>query len=86
MAVWENKMHKIQTPENVPRLFDLVKVEDPKFRLVFYFALRDTLVAKNLDEATRIAFQNEKRWRVVTLQGQIIEVSGTAAPLEALCG
>ncbi|XP_063023475.1 structural maintenance of chromosomes protein 4 isoform X2 [Melospiza melodia melodia] len=77
MAVWENKMQKIPTPENVPRLFDLVKVEDPKIRLVFYFALRDTLVAKNLEEATRIAFQKEKRWRVVTLQGQIIEVSGT---------
>ncbi|XP_058668048.1 structural maintenance of chromosomes protein 4 isoform X2 [Ammospiza caudacuta] len=77
MAVWENKIQKIPTPENVPRLFDLVKVEDPKVRLAFYFALRDTLVAKNLEEATRIAFQKEKRWRVVTLQGQIIEVSGT---------
>ncbi|NXD31260.1 SMC4 protein, partial [Spelaeornis formosus] len=77
MAVWENKMQKIQTPENVPRLFDLVKVEDPKVRLAFYFALRDTLVTKNLEDATRIAFQMEKRWRVVTLQGQIIEVSGT---------
>lgn len=79
MAVWENKMQKIPTPENAPRLFDLVKVEDAKVRLAFYFALRDTLVAKNLEEATRIAFQKEKRWRVVTLQGQIIEVSGTAA-------
>ncbi|NWR24514.1 SMC4 protein, partial [Emberiza fucata] len=77
MAVWEKKTQKIPTPENVPRLFDLVKVEDPKVRLAFYFALRDTLVAKNLEEATRIAFQKEKRWRVVTLQGQIIEVSGT---------
>lgn len=90
MAVWENKMQKIPTPENAPRLFDLVKVEDAKVRLAFYFALRDTLVAKNLEEATRIAFQKEKRWRVVTLQGQIIEVSGTAAPsgapLEALHG
>lgn len=90
MAVWEKKMQKIPTPENAPRLFDLVKVEDPKVRMAFYFALRDTLVAKNLEEATRIAFQKEKRWRVVTLQGQIIEVSGTAAPtgapLDAPCG
>ncbi|XP_053808271.1 structural maintenance of chromosomes protein 4 isoform X3 [Vidua chalybeata] len=77
MAVWEKKMQEIPTPENAPRLFDLVKVEDPKVRLAFYFALRDTLVAKNLEEATRIAFQKQKRWRVVTLQGQIIEVSGT---------
>uniref|UniRef100_A0A8C0Z9V2 Structural maintenance of chromosomes protein 4 n=1 Tax=Cyanistes caeruleus TaxID=156563 RepID=A0A8C0Z9V2_CYACU len=77
MAVWEKEMKKIPTPENAPRLFDLVKVKDPKVRLAFYFALRNTLVAKNLEEATRIAFQKEKRWRVVTLQGQIIEVSGT---------
>ncbi|NWI50483.1 SMC4 protein, partial [Calyptomena viridis] len=77
MAVWEKKMVQIPTPENTPRLFDLVKVEDEKVRLAFYFALRDTLVAKNLEEATRVAFQKDKRWRVVTLQGQIIEMSGT---------
>ncbi|NWI87344.1 SMC4 protein, partial [Pitta sordida] len=77
MAVWENKMAQIPTPENTPRLFDLVKVEDEKVRMAFYFALRDTLVAKNLEEATRVAFQKDKRWRVVTLQGQVIEISGT---------
>ncbi|KAK4819896.1 hypothetical protein QYF61_014631 [Mycteria americana] len=77
MAVWEKKIQKIPTPENTPRLFDLVKVEDEKIRLAFYFALRDTLVANNLEEATRVAFQKDKRWRVVTLQGQIIEQSGT---------
>ncbi|KFU88168.1 Structural maintenance of chromosomes protein 4 [Chaetura pelagica] len=77
MTVWEKKMQKIPTPENTPRLFDLVKVEDEKVRLAFYFALRDTLVASNLEEATRVAFQKEKRWRVVTLRGQIIEQSGT---------
>ncbi|KFQ75227.1 Structural maintenance of chromosomes protein 4, partial [Phaethon lepturus] len=77
MAVWEKKIQKITTPENTPRLFDLVKVEDEKVRLAFYFALRDTLVANNLEEATRIAFQKDARWRVVTLQGQIIEQSGT---------
>ncbi|NXW27362.1 SMC4 protein, partial [Phaetusa simplex] len=77
MAVWEKKMQKIPTPQNTPRLFDLVKVEDEKVRLAFYFALRDTLVTNNLEEATRVAFQKDKRWRVVTLQGQIIEQSGT---------
>ncbi|XP_038301854.1 structural maintenance of chromosomes protein 4 isoform X1 [Canis lupus familiaris] len=77
MAVWANKMTKIQTPENTPRLFDLVKVKDEKIRQAFYFALRDTLVADNLDQATRVAYQKDRRWRVVTLQGQIIEQSGT---------
>ncbi|NXW64667.1 SMC4 protein, partial [Eurystomus gularis] len=77
MAVWEKKTQKIPTPNNTPRLFDLVKVEDEKIRLAFYFALRDTLVANNLEEATQVAFQKDQRWRVVTLQGQIIEQSGT---------
>uniref|UniRef100_A0A6I8SGS9 Structural maintenance of chromosomes protein n=2 Tax=Xenopus tropicalis TaxID=8364 RepID=A0A6I8SGS9_XENTR len=77
MKVWEKGLDKIQTPENIPRLFDMVKVKDEKIRPAFYFALRDTLVANNLDQATKVAFQKDKRWRVVTLQGQIIEQSGT---------
>uniref|UniRef100_A0A5F9DG55 Chromosome-associated polypeptide C n=1 Tax=Oryctolagus cuniculus TaxID=9986 RepID=A0A5F9DG55_RABIT len=77
MAVWAKKMNKIQTPENTPRLFDLVKVKDEEIRQAFYFALRDTLVTDNLDQATRVAYQKDRRWRVVTLQGQIIEQSGT---------
>ncbi|KAK1168475.1 structural maintenance of chromosomes protein 4 [Acipenser oxyrinchus oxyrinchus] len=77
MKVWENKMAKIQTPENIPRLFDMVKVQDKAVLPAFYFALRNTLVADHLEQATRLAFQKDKRWRVVTLQGQIIEQSGT---------
>uniref|UniRef100_A0A7N4PHB1 Structural maintenance of chromosomes protein n=1 Tax=Sarcophilus harrisii TaxID=9305 RepID=A0A7N4PHB1_SARHA len=77
IKVLEKNMNPIQTPENTPRLFDLVKVKDENIRRAFYFALHDTLVANNLDQATRVAFQKDKRWRVVTLQGQIIEQSGT---------
>ncbi|XP_007258458.3 structural maintenance of chromosomes protein 4 [Astyanax mexicanus] len=77
MKVWEKNMVAISTPENIPRLFDMVKVKDESVRPAFYFALRDTLVAKDLEQATRVAFQKDKRWRVVTLQGQIIEQSGT---------
>ncbi|XP_068137028.1 structural maintenance of chromosomes protein 4 [Hyperolius riggenbachi] len=77
MKHWEKSMGKIQTPENIPRLFDMVKVKDELIRPAFYFALRDTLVADSLDQATRVAFQKDKRWRVVSLQGQIIEQSGT---------
>lgn len=76
MSEWTQHMSKIQTPENIPRLFDLVEVKDKKILPAFYFALRNTLVANNLEQATRVAFQKNKRWRVVTLQGQIIEQSG----------
>lgn len=100
-------------PENVPRLFDLVKPKDDKFLTAFYFALRDTLVAKDLDQATRIGLQvmlsfdtkkkfvfhvvcciplvcwrvvnrvqcfpqlqGRTRYRVVTLDGQLIDIAG----------
>ncbi|KAJ8309851.1 hypothetical protein KUTeg_011716 [Tegillarca granosa] len=62
-------------PENVPRLFDLVKTKDSSILPAFYFALRDTLVANDLDQATRIAY-GKTRYRVVTLQGQLIDQSG----------
>ncbi|XP_076350696.1 structural maintenance of chromosomes 4-like protein gluon [Tachypleus tridentatus] len=68
---------KIQTPENVPRLFDLIEVKDTRVLPAFYYALRDTLVANNLEQATRIGLQGKKRHRVVTLKGELIDLSGT---------
>lgn len=38
------------------RLYDLVQVKDERVKVAFYHALRDTLVADNLDQATRIAY------------------------------
>lgn len=76
MQVWEKKMGPIRTPEDSPRLFDMVRVKDEAVRAAFYFALRDTLVANDMEQATRMAFQKDRRWRVVTLKGQIIEMAG----------
>ena len=59
-----------------PRLFDLVRPKDAVYMPAFYFALRDTLVADDLDAATRIAYQGSRRHRVVTLDGAVIDVSG----------
>ncbi|EGD82304.1 Smc4l1 protein [Salpingoeca rosetta] len=61
-----------------PRLYDLIRVKDDKFKVAFYHALRDTLVAPSLDDATSIAYQGKRaRYRVVTLKGQLIDTSGT---------
>ncbi|ESR44392.1 hypothetical protein CICLE_v10010934mg [Citrus x clementina] len=66
------------TPENVPRLFDLIKVKDERMKLAFYAAMGNTLVAKDLDQATRIAYGGNKEFRrVVTLDGALFEKSGT---------
>ena len=69
-------MEPIETPEDVPRLFDLIKAKHEKFRPAFYHSLQNTLVAKDLAQANRIAY-GAKRWRVVTLDGQLIDKSGT---------
>lgn len=42
--------HNVSTPEGVPRLFDLVKVQDERMKLAFYAALGNTVVAKDLDQ------------------------------------
>ncbi|KAK4509510.1 uncharacterized protein ATC70_007862 [Mucor velutinosus] len=68
-------MKEVNTPENVPRLFDLVEPKDERFRAAFYSVLQDTLVAENMQQANRIAY-GHKRWRVVTMDGKLIEKSG----------
>lgn len=56
-------------PEGVPRLYDLVKVKDDKLRPAFFYAMGNTLVAQDLDQASRIAYGSDRRFRrVVTLQ------------------
>jgi len=68
----------VETPEGVPRLFDLVKCDSQEIRLAFYFALRDTLVAEDLEQASRIAYSGNTRFRrVVTLKGEMINENGT---------
>uniref|UniRef100_A0A3Q0KT79 Structural maintenance of chromosomes protein n=1 Tax=Schistosoma mansoni TaxID=6183 RepID=A0A3Q0KT79_SCHMA len=81
MKKWSEKS---SIPFNMPkvsfqveRLYDLIQTIDSNVKPAFYFALRDTLVTENLNTATKVAFgQQQQRYRVVTLQGQVIEVSG----------
>jgi structural maintenance of chromosome 4 len=40
----------VSTPEGVPRLFDLIKVQDERMKLAFFAALGNTVVAKDLDQ------------------------------------
>ena len=68
-------MDKIATPENVPRLFDLVTPNHENYAPAFFKAIGNTLVANDMDQANRIAF-GRQRWRVVTLAGGVIETSG----------
>lgn len=75
-ALAQRDLQRIETPQNAPRLFDLVTPKDPKFAPAFYQVLQNTLVAKDLAQANEIAY-GKKRWRVVTLDGKLIDTSGT---------
>lgn len=71
----------LERPNNLPqesiRLFDLVKSRENKFLDAFYFALGNTLIAKDMKEANKWAYGSQQRFRVVTLDGKLIEASGT---------
>lgn len=58
------------------RLFDLIHVDDQRILPAFYFGLYDTLVAENMEQARAIAY-GKQRYRVVTLDGGVIEKTGT---------
>lgn len=69
----------VETPEGAPRLYDLINPIKPFIAPAIFLAVSDTLVAPDLETATRWAYDYAKRWRVVTLDGKLIEVSGTMA-------
>ena len=75
----QRDLSPIELPEgdDAPRLFDLVRARDDKFRPAFYSVLQNTLVAQDLEQANRIAYGGARRWRVVTRDGQLIDKSGT---------
>ena len=64
-------------PPNSHRLFDLIKPSKKELLPAFYSILRDTVVANNLNEAKKIAYSGQRRLRVVTIDGKLIDVSGT---------
>ncbi|KAL3101394.1 hypothetical protein niasHT_021512 [Heterodera trifolii] len=75
---WNAIRQKPKTPENAPRLFDLIRVADENILPAFYFAVQDTLVADDIISATRIGINSgSRRWRTVTLKGEIVDVSGS---------
>lgn len=68
----------VKIPEGAKRMIDLVTPSDPSLQLVFYMAVRDTLVSKDLESAVAIAYQGGKAmWRVVTTDGNLIDISGS---------
>jgi structural maintenance of chromosome 4 len=69
----------VETPEGAPRLLELIAPSNFSITPAIFLAVGNTLVAPDLDTATRWAYDYPKRWRVVTLDGKLIETAGTMA-------
>lgn len=67
----------VETPEQAPRLFDLITPRHHSIVPALFLAVGNTLVAPDLETASRWAYEYNRRWRVVTTSGQLIESSGT---------
>ena len=79
MTEWETKMMtNINIPIDCKRLFDIISPVSDDLKPVFYFALRDTLVAQDLESASSASFHRDpsKRHRVVTIDGELVDISG----------
>lgn len=49
---------------------------DQRFKLTLYSGVYDTLIAKDFEQAKRIARDTEAKYRVVTREGNLIDHSG----------
>ena len=67
----------VETPEGAPRLFELIQPVNSAVAPAMWLAVKDTLVAPDMETASRWAYDFSKRWRVVTMDGKLIETSGT---------
>ena len=66
----------VETPEGAPRLFDLIMPSHNSVTPALFLAVGNTLVASDMDIAARWAYDSPKRWRVVTVDGNLIETTG----------
>ncbi|KAG7195965.1 uncharacterized protein KQ657_002352 [Scheffersomyces spartinae] len=71
-----NPIHTPGNPRTVKRLFDLIEPQDPRFAPAFYSKVYNTLVVSTLSEARQVA-HGARRWKVVTLSGEVVDTSGT---------
>ena len=66
----------VRTPEDAPRLYDQINPLRADIAPALFSVVNNTLVAPDLNTASRWAYEYGKRWRVVTLDGKLIEMSG----------
>lgn len=56
-------------PQNTKLIIDLIKCTDNTARNILIWALGNTLVAHDLETAMKVAYYDEKKFRVITIKG-----------------
>ncbi|GKC42067.1 structural maintenance of chromosomes protein 4 [Tanacetum coccineum] len=51
---------KVSTPKGIPRHFDLIKVQDERMKSAFYAAMRNTVVAKDIDQVRYLDLNTQR--------------------------
>ncbi|CAI5443939.1 unnamed protein product [Caenorhabditis angaria] len=75
----EASMNRNKKDFPAPRLFDLLRIQEPRIRKVFYQSVGDMLVVPGLLEAQRIDRQFHGKYRIVTYEGNTIERTGAVS-------
>jgi chromosome segregation ATPase len=68
-------------PSQTKLIIDLIKCSDGEVRNILVWALGNTLVTSELDIAMKVAYYDERKFRVITTKGEFIDSSGTITKL-----
>ena len=67
---------RFSPPYKCERIFDLLEIRDKNLLSLFYMIFRNTLIAPDLQIARKNAFESGTRKKIVTMDGDLIEISG----------
>ena len=68
-------------PSQTKLIIDLIQCSDSDARNILKWALGNTLVTNELDVAMKVAYYDERKYRVITTKGEFIDSSGTMTRL-----
>ena len=72
-------------PKSCVRIFDLAKPIDKEYEKIWYWSVGNTLIADTLENAMKVAYYSNPHYRVITKNGEFIDLSGsmTKLPVQA---
>jgi chromosome segregation ATPase len=76
----------VNCPKDTKLLLNVCNTTNEEVRNVLIWTLGNTLVTSKLDVAMKVGYYDEKRFRVITTNGELIDLSGTITKLSLKSG